>query len=345
MLTRLLPAVLAAAFALASPAYAAPPDAPLTGPALGAALAHGEVDPAAYDFGALRYAPGRTLLFLAAQTGAQTAVAAAHGKPNWPTVVSARVCLSPAEQMTMAGFDSALLAPDAADWALQKAAAEAAFARYAAARDAVLAGQPSPEPGFAPEAAEVALAARARQPELQALYRHQAADQLWRHALVFGAPKPYAQGLGKAGAVWLNARLTTDGCAIDTAAAAWLKQVLATVAWFDIKTYGKDADQAAWLIAEHADADPEAQLLALNRMGVQVIDKQSNAANFAYLWDRVALNADRPQRYGTQMRCIGKTWTPVSPVEDLAKLDERRKWVGLAAEADYARTGAKVCGG
>jgi hypothetical protein len=360
---RLVSAALAAVLLLGSAAVAAKPPpnpsptpapSPLAGPALGAALAHGEIDPAGYDFGALRYAPGRTLVFLAAQTGAQTAVAAAHGKPNWPAVVAARVCLTPAEQMTFAGFDSALLAPDAAGWAEQKAAAEAAFSRYAAARDAILAGRPSPEPDFVPEAAEVAFATRAGRPELQALYRHRAADQLWRHSLVFGAaesaaeskdPRTYAEGIGKAGAVWLNARLATDGCAIDAAAAAWLKQALAGVAWFDIKTYGKDADQAAWLIAEHADGDPEAQRLALDRMGAAVVDKQSDAANFAFLWDRVALNSGRPQRYGTQMRCVGRTWTPVSPVEDLSRLDERRRWVGLPPEDDYARSGAKVCGG
>jgi len=338
---RLLSAGLAAALLFASVASADPP----VGPALGAALAHGEIDPTAYDFGALRYTPGQTLIFLAAQTGAQTAVAAAHGKPNWPAVVAAHTCLTPAEQMTNAGFDSVLLAPDAATWTREKAAADAAFVRYAAARDAVLAGQPSPEPEFAPETAEVALAARARQPEIQALYRHHAADQLWRHALVFGTPKPYAQDLGKAGVVWLNARITSDGCDIDRAAAVWLKQALAKLTWFDIETYGKDADQAAWLIAEHADNDPETQLLALNRMGVAVINKQSNAANFAYLWDRVALNTGRPQRYGTQMRCDAGAWTPVSPVEDVSKLNERRRWVGLAPEADYARQGAMMCRG
>jgi len=314
-----------------------------TGPDLGIALARGEIDPATFDFGALRYAPGQTLVFLAAQTGAQTAIAAAHGRPNWPSVISGRVCLTSAEQMTIAGFDSALLATDAATWEQQKAAAEAAFSRYAASRDAVLAGGADPE--FGTEAAEVALARRTRSPELQTLYLHHAADQLWRHALVFGAPRPYAQGLGKAGVVWLNARIAEDGCAIDMRAAAWLKQALATIVWFDTKTYGKDADQAAWLIAEHADGDPEVQRLALDRMGYEVIDQRSNAANFAYLWDRVALNSGRPQRYGTQMHCVGKTWAPVSPVEDLPRLDERRRWVGLGPEADYAGTGAKLCGG
>ena len=337
---RLLLTAVAALLTLTAQALADP-----TGPALGAALASGQIDPTAFDFGALRYAPGQTLPFLAAETGAQLAIAKAHGKPNWQAVITGRVCLTPAERMTVAGFDSALLAPDPARWATEKAAAEAAYARYAAARDAVVAGQPSPYPEFKPDEAAIAVAARAKQPELQALYRHATEDQIWRHAIVFGAPKAYADGVDKAGAIWLNARLTDDGCAIDAAGALWLKQTLDTILWFDIKTYGKDADKAAWLIAEHADANPDIQLLALERMGASVVDHQSNAANFAYLWDRVALNTGRPQRYGTQMHCAAGAWTPISPIEDLSKLDERRRGAGLAPEADYARSGAKVCGG
>ena len=338
---RLLRTALAAVLILVAPArvLAAAP----TGPALGAALAGGEIDPSTFDFGALRYAPGQTLSFLGAQTGAQLAIAKAHGKPTWQAVAAARTCLTPAERMTAAGFDSALLAPDAAAWAQDKAAADAAFDRYKAARDAVLAGQSSPYPEFKGMEAQVAAAAKAKQPEVQALFRHQAADQLWRHAIVFGGAKAYAEGVGKAGAVWLNAKLADEGCAVDAAAAAWLQTTLATVAWFDLKTYGKDADQAAWLIAEHADMAPDVQLLALDRMGQQVADHQANAGNFAYLWDRVALNSGRPQRYGTQMRCVGQAWAPVSPIEEPAKLDERRRWVGLAPEAQYERVGAKTC--
>ena len=341
---RPLRAALSAALILSIPTSLSAGPSP-TGPALGAALAAGAVDPATFDFGALRYAPGQTLAFLGGQTGAQLAIAKAHDKPTWQAVVAARTCLTPSERMTAAGFDSALLAPDAAGWAQDKAAADAAFDRYKAARDAVLAGQSSPYPEFKGAEAQVAAAAKAKQPEVQALLRHQAADQLWRHAIVFGAPKAYAEGVGKAGAVWLNAQLADDGCAVDAAAAAWLKTTLGTVAWFDIKTYGKDADQAAWLIAEHADMAPDVQLLALDRMGQQVTDHQANAGNFAYLWDRVALNSGRPQRYGTQMRCVGQAWAPVSPIEDPAKLDERRRWVGLAPEAQYQRVGATTCVG
>ncbi|MFV4733669.1 DUF6624 domain-containing protein, partial [Mycobacterium tuberculosis] len=132
---------------------------------------------------------------------------------------------------------------------------------------------------------------------------------------------------------------------VEAENSAWLKATLATLNWFNVKTYGKDADAAAWSIAQHADADPALQGVVLERMGQLALTKDSNPANFAYLWDRVALRDGRPQRYGTQMRCIGKAWSPISPLEEPAKLDERRRWVGLAPEAQYQRSGAKICGG
>lgn len=337
---RLLIAAAVVSLSLPSGGQAAP-----TGPELGAALAKGQIDPAGFDFGALRYTPGETLRFLGAQTAAQLTIAKAHDKPTYQAVLQSRTCLSPAERLTVAGFDSALLAPDTEHWSQEKTAADAAYARYTTARQTVLSGQPAPYPEFSADQAAVALAATAASPELKALYTRQAEDQLWRHAMVFGVAKTYAEGVGKSGAVWLNARITADGCAVDTANSVWLKETLKTVPWFDIKTYGKDADAAAWMLAQHADGDPALQTLALERMGQLAVIKQSNPANFAYLWDRVALAAGRPQRYGTQMRCIGKVWVPISPVEEPTKLDERRSWVGLPAEALYQRTGAKVCGG
>jgi hypothetical protein len=319
--------------------------APVTGPAIGGALVKGEIDPAGYDFGALRYRPGQTLQFLGAQAAAQSAIAKAHGQASYQAVLQSHACLTTAERLTAAGFDSALLAPDAQSWSEQKADAETAYARFTAARETILAGQPAPYPEFAPDATIMARAASAPTPVVQALYRHHAEDQIWRHALVVGPPKSYADGVGKAGAIWLNARLTNEGCATAAANNAWLKATLNTVPWFDIKTYGKDADAAAWSLAEHADADPALQKTVLQRMGQLAVNKQSNPANFAFLWDHVALSDGRAQRYGTQMHCVGKVWAPISPVEEPAQLDERRRWVGLASEVTAQKAGARLCGG
>jgi len=324
---------------LASAALAAPAN----GPALGQALVAGDVDPLSFDFGQLRYAPGQTIGFLGAQSAAQTAAAKSHAKPTWQSVLDAHICPTLAERMTMAGFESALIAPSAAVWIEEKSAADRAYARYIASRDAVLAGQPSPYPEFKADEATVAAAGRTTDDNLKSLYRHSAEDQLWRHAITFGGSKSYASGVGAAGRVWLNARIVDEGCLIDQSNTSWLKTQLKTLWWYDAKTYDKGADEAAWLIAQHADADPELQTLVLERIGPLVLQNRSDPGDYAYLWDRVALNTGRAQRYGTQMQCVGGVWSPKRPLEEPDKLDERRGWVRLVSEATYARTGREIC--
>ena len=52
--------------------------------------------------------------------------------------------------------------------------------------------------------------------------------------------------------------------------------------------------------------------------------------NFAYLVDRVAVRAGRPQRFGTQVECVHGRW--IAPeIEARETLDERRDRVNLVA--------------
>jgi hypothetical protein len=59
-------------------------------------------------------------------------------------------------------------------------------------------------------------------------------------------------------------------------------------------------------------------------------------ANLAYLTDRVLVAQKKPQRYGTQARPEGGKMVPF-PIEDEAKVDERRAELGLAPLADYLK--------
>jgi hypothetical protein len=62
---------------------------------------------------------------------------------------------------------------------------------------------------------------------------------------------------------------------------------------------------------------------------------ETRASSYAYLWDRVAINQKKKQRYGTQGRCTGPgAWEPFE-MEDPEKVDERRKSMGLSPLADY----------
>ena len=69
--------------------------------------------------------------------------------------------------------------------------------------------------------------------------------------------------------------------------------------------------------------------------------------NYAYLWDRVAVNHDREQRYGTQPDWDCKDGKlELRPVEDPDNLDARRTEMGLGpVEQALAQMAANVCGG
>jgi hypothetical protein len=332
--------ILAAAFAALACATSA-----MAAPVTAADLADGAADLANFDFGGLRFAPGQTVAFLARKSQAEALIAKRYAQPSVPALKAAHTCLKPAEALTLAGFESALLAKDAAEWSHQKASADAAYVAYGQARDQILAGQPSPAPDFDAQAAAMKITTFGVTPEGQELLTRKVKEQLWRQALVFTAPKAYAPGVGLVGAVWLDARLRLDGCAVDADNQAWLRAKLDKIAWFDARTYGADADKTAWLIAYHADNDRPLQTLVLDRTGPLVLKRASDPRDFAELWDKVALATGRPQRYGTQMHCIGKVWTPMQPLEDPAKLNERRGWVGIAGIAEYSKAGSKACGG
>lgn len=302
-------------------------------------------EPETFDFATDRFTLARVAEFLIDKGAAEAVIAKRYGKPNIAALKASTTCLKREDALVLAGYESALIAKDAEDWRSQRGAADNAFDRFMKTRAAILSGAASPYPEFEPAAEAVAQSTAAKKTEAQELFARKARDLIWRVALVAGRPKAYAEGLGGPGRLWLNARLTAYGCAGDAENAAWLKTALASLNWFDIRHWGKEADAAAWLIAEHADGDIELQLLALDRMGKLAVTRDSNPANFAFLWDRVALAQGRPQRYGTQMRCIGKVWSPITPLEEPEKLDERRSWVGLQPEVLFQRAGAKVCGG
>lgn len=142
---------------------------------------------------------------------------------------------------------------------------------------------------------------------------------------------------------WLIPRWTE----IDRNNTEALKKILAAHGgWLKISEFGADVDHSAWLLVQHADQDPAFQREVLARLEKLWPKGETSRSNFAYLWDRVASAEKRPQRYGTQGRCVGVgTWEP-NPVEKPeAELDARRAEVGLGSMAEYKARFKTICHG
>lgn len=120
---------------------------------------------------------------------------------------------------------------------------------------------------------------------------------------------------------------------VDRDNTAWLRDILDATGWPTIDRVGDDGAQAAWLLAQHADDDPEFQHRCLHDMTEEVERGQASPALLAYLVDRVAIHDGRPQTYGTQHQWCDGVATPL-PIHDPERVDQRRADVGLPPLAE-----------
>jgi hypothetical protein len=142
----------------------------------------------------------------------------------------------------------------------------------------------------------------------------------------FPAVSPLARAI-------VQSRLVQAMAEYDEANTAWLKGVVAEHGWPRRSVVGEGAASAAWLLVQHADADPLFQLQALRLMEPLVAEGEVSGRDFAYLSDRVALKLTGKQRYGTQFTCVDGSFAPL-PLEDEAAVDRLRREAGMESQAE-----------
>ncbi|MEO7455841.1 MAG: DUF6624 domain-containing protein [Gemmatimonadaceae bacterium] len=123
---------------------------------------------------------------------------------------------------------------------------------------------------------------------------------------------------------------------IDAANTARMKEIIHQHGWPGRDLVGDDGSNSAWLLVQHADADPAFQETALEAMRKALDAGQVRPSLYAYLLDRVRVGQKKPQRYGTQVQWIDGVPTPFE-IEDGADVDARRTKAGLEPLADYLK--------
>ena len=109
------------------------------------------------------------------------------------------------------------------------------------------------------------------------------------------------------------------------------------IGWPDKSKVGEEVAHDAWLLVQHADHDVEFQKKCLELM--KALPKgEAKPKDLAYLEDRVRVNENRPQLYGTQFHQDPKTGLHIPrPIEDLENLDQRRASIGLEPMKEYSK--------
>lgn len=102
----------------------------------------------------------------------------------------------------------------------------------------------------------------------------------------------------------------------------------------------KELATHAWLLLQHSDFDPRYQLQMSKWFGS--VDIQHMKRHSAYLFDRAMVGLNKPQRFGTQLRCERGTRGPF-PVEDENGMDQRRILLGLAPMKEHLLSFPRPC--
>ena len=171
------------------------------------------------------------------------------------------------------------------------------------------------------------------------LIKMEAEDQVFRFALI-----DWNKARDKESPVSKGLRALRDELSgVDAKNTARLKEVVAKHGWPGKSLAGEDGAAAAWLLVQHADADPAFQKHCLELMKPLLEKGEVNKRNYAYLTDRVLVSEKKPQIYGTQFNSKDGELTPF-PIEDEANVDKRRQAMGLEPLAEYKRRLMEVYG-
>ena len=120
----------------------------------------------------------------------------------------------------------------------------------------------------------------------------------------------------------------------DSTNLASVSRILDTYGW--PSGLSDEANQAIFLVIDHSDLNIMNKYIGLFRDAVEKGYLSMN--DLVTMEDRMLMNADKPQKYGTQAYSLvedGKTVIYIWPVEDPDKLDALRKSVGLMPIGEY----------
>lgn len=90
-----------------------------------------------------------------------------------------------------------------------------------------------------------------------------------------------------------------------------------------------------WLIVQHSDHDVSFQRSFLDFLNSIIASGKVNNGDIAYLTDRVLINEGKPQRYGTQIVYSEKNIAVAKDLEDLNKVEDLRRNMGLEPLQQY----------
>lgn len=122
-----------------------------------------------------------------------------------------------------------------------------------------------------------------------------------------------------------------------------LKKTIEEHGFPSFELVGKTSSHNFWLMVQHSDFDVKFQKKVLKLMLKEVRRQNASAQNYAFLVDRVKINTDEPQLYGTQITVNdANKGYELKPVYKPDELNQRRKEIGLPPIEEYLEKANKM---
>lgn len=108
-----------------------------------------------------------------------------------------------------------------------------------------------------------------------------------------------------------------------------LNDIIDTIGYPTTDKVGKEASEAAWMVIQHSIGQPEFMKKCAELLKKAVSESRADLKSLAYLTDRIAVFEGKPQLYGTQFDWDENGNLSPNLFDDLTKVNERRKSIGL----------------
>jgi hypothetical protein len=108
-----------------------------------------------------------------------------------------------------------------------------------------------------------------------------------------------------------------------------LDTIINAIGYPTIDKVGEKANEAAWLIIQHSIEQPSFMKKCAELLEIAERERKADRKSLAFLTDRIAVLEGTPQLYGTQFDWDKDGKLSPNHFDDLSKVNERRKLLGL----------------
>ena len=129
---------------------------------------------------------------------------------------------------------------------------------------------------------------------------------------------------------WSQERWNTFKDSVFTNHKTRLEEIFNQFGYPGYSLVGESGERNFWVMVQHCDSDPDFQSRVLEKLKIEMKNKNADGRNFGLLTDRVKLNTGGKQIYGTQVtyNSLGQAYP--KNLDDSINVNKRRAEVGLA---------------